>query len=111
MWLTIAGQCNEGHLFETGLSDGATGDEATRVGKQHHLEQHRGWIGRGSGEVVTEAGIEMREVNLVIEKMVQSMLEGASDQLLFQHDGQQSLAAPLHVQCPYSSSVSFHPPR
>lgn len=52
------------------MGDGATRDEAPGVGEQDELEQHGGWIGRCTGIIVTVAGIEMRQVNLVIEEMI-----------------------------------------
>ena len=58
---------DEGDVFAAGAFDASAGDDATRVGEQHDLEQHRGRVGAGADLVVVEAGIEAAQIHLVIE--------------------------------------------
>jgi hypothetical protein len=58
-------------VFATGTLDGATANDALRICEQYDLEQHRGRISRNPGHIVAEPGVEVGQVNLVIEQMVQ----------------------------------------
>ena len=86
----VAAERDEGHVLLAGALDAATADDALRVREQHHLQQHRGRIRRGPGRVVPEAGVEMRQVDLVVEQMIQRMLERPGQELPRQVDGQEA---------------------
>ena len=51
--------------------DRAAADDPLRVGEEHHLEQHRRRIRRGARRVVLKPRVEVREIELVIEQVVQ----------------------------------------
>jgi len=55
---TVAGQGDEGDVFAAGALDVAAADDALRVGKQDHFEQHGGRIGCSTCFVVAEPRIE-----------------------------------------------------
>ena len=64
--------------------DIAAGDNALAVGEQHDLEQHRGRIGGGPCFIIPEPGIEAGQIQLVVDKVIQRMLEGTGKQLPLQ---------------------------
>ena len=88
----VAGQRNEGDLLAAGALDGARADDAAAVGEQDNLEQHRRRVGAGAGEIVLVAGIEALEIDLVIDKVVQGVLESAGQKLPLQIDGKKTRA-------------------
>ena len=90
MRAAIAAQGDKGHLVAAGPFNATAADNALRIGKQHHLQQHRRRIGRGARRVVAKARIEARPIDLVIEQVIQCMLEGTRQQLPRQIDRQQS---------------------
>jgi hypothetical protein len=73
-----------------GLLDPTAADNALRIGKQHHLQQHRRRIRRGSRLVVAKACIEARQIDLMVEQVIQGVLERPRQQLSRQIDRQQS---------------------
>ena len=79
--LLVTGQGNEGHVLDAGPRHRARGGDAPRVGKQHHLEQHRRIVGRRTGVVVLEPGRKASEIDLVVDQVVQRVLEGPGQQL------------------------------
>ena len=90
MGRAVAAERDEGHVLLTGPFDAATADDALRIREQHDPQQHRGRIRRGPGRVVPEAGVEMRQVDRVVEQMVERVLEGAGQELPRQVDGQEA---------------------
>ena len=54
----------------------AAADDALGVSEQDNLQEHGGWISRCTGCIVAEAGIETREIGLVVEQMIHGMLKG-----------------------------------
>ncbi len=88
----VARQGNEGDLLATGTFDLARADDAAAVGEQDDLEQHRRRVGGRAGEIVPVAGIEALEVDLVIDKVVQGVLESAGQKLSLQIDGKKTRA-------------------
>ena len=58
--LAIAGQGDESDVFHTGLGDTATRHQATRIGEQYDLKEHRGWLGRSPGVMGVEPDFERR---------------------------------------------------
>ena len=58
--LAIVGQGDESDVFHTGLGDTATRHQATGIGGQYDLKQHRGWLGRSPDVMVVEPDIERR---------------------------------------------------
>ena len=51
-------------------------DDALAIGEQDDLEHH-GRISRCTGCVIAEAGIEVRDIEHVVDQMIQSVFEGA----------------------------------
>jgi len=99
-------QGNEGHVFATGAFDPTAADNALRVGKEHHLQEHRGPIRRGARLIVSKARIKARQIDRVIEQVVQRMLEGARQQLALKIHGKKAWACidlfvPGHVHLHY----------
>ena len=76
-----AAERDEGHVLFAGPRDATTAHDALRVGEQHDLEQQRRRIGRRAGRVVPKPRVEMRQIDGVVEQMVQGVLEGAREQL------------------------------
>ncbi len=68
---------NEHHVLAAGLLDRAAADNPAGVGKQDQLEQHRRRVRGGAGVIVAEPLIEARQVELVIEQVIERVLEGA----------------------------------
>ena len=85
--LGISGQGHEDDVLPAGPLDLAAGDDAPRVGIEHDLQKNPGIVGRGAGLVVGKAGVEQGKVKLVVNEMVQGVLEGAGQDLLFKMDG------------------------
>ena len=85
----IPAQGNERHLLATRAFDRPAAHDPARVGEEHHLQEHRGRIRRGSGLVVPESRVEVRQIDLVIEQVIQRVFEGAGQQLPRQVDGQE----------------------
>ncbi len=71
VWSAVARQSNERDLLAAGTLDSSATDDPLRVGEQHHLEQHRGWPGRSPHFIVAVACVEQRQIDLVIEQMIQ----------------------------------------
>ena len=92
MRAAVAGQGDEGDVLAAGALDAAAADDALRVGEQHDLEQHRGRVGGGAGQVVVVARIEAGQIDLVVEQVIQRVLEGAGQQLPLQIDREKSRA-------------------
>lgn len=67
---------------------GAAADDALEIGKQDYLQEHGRKIGGYTSFVIAEAGIEAGQVEFVIEQVIQSMLEGAGQQLPLQVNGE-----------------------
>ena len=71
-------------MLAAGALDGSAADDALAVGEQHDLEQHGGRVGRSAGFIVAEPRIEARQVDFVIEQMVQRVFDGAGQKLALQ---------------------------
>ncbi|HEX9579974.1 MAG TPA: hypothetical protein VF970_02630, partial [Gemmatimonadales bacterium] len=52
-----------------------------RIRRQHDLQEHRRWIGRGAGVIIPEPGIERRQIYELVQQMLDRMLEGAGEEL------------------------------
>jgi len=63
------------------------------IGRQDNLEHDARIVGAGADFVIVEARTQCVEVQLMIDHVVQSELEGAALDLLGQHHGQQARAA------------------
>jgi hypothetical protein len=59
--------------------DPATAHDAVRSRHEHDLEQHGRRIRGRSGGVVPEPGIEVRQINRVIEQVMDRVLERAGE--------------------------------
>ena len=88
MRLAVAGQGDEGDVLAAGALDVAAADDALGIGEQDNLQEHRGWIGGGTGCIVAETGIETGQIELVIDQVVHGMFEGAGQKLSLQVDGE-----------------------
>ncbi|MBK8062476.1 MAG: hypothetical protein IPK33_32535 [Gemmatimonadetes bacterium] len=68
------------------VGDRPAADDPARVGTEHHLEQHRrGYAGAPRG-VVPEPDVEARQVDGMVEQVVDRVLEGAGEELRRQVD-------------------------
>jgi hypothetical protein len=77
------------HVLAAGLLDSATANNAVGVGGEDHLEEQRRRIRGGPRRVIAKARIEGREIDRVIEQVIQRVLEGAGEKLPRQVDGQE----------------------
>ena len=68
--------------------DRPTAHDALRIGEEHHLEQHGRRIRRSACRVIPEARIEVRQIDFVVEQVVQRVLERPRQQLAREVDGQ-----------------------
>jgi len=82
--LGLAGQGHELHILPTGPFDPATADDPASIGEQDDLQQNLGGIGTGTRRVIGVMRIEGREVDLVLQQVVQGMLERARQNLLLE---------------------------
>ena len=72
----VAAQGDERHLLLARPRDGPTAADAARVGEQHDPQKHRGRVGRRPRRVVSIPGVERRQIDGLLEQVVQGMLEG-----------------------------------
>ena len=68
-------------MLLTRAFDRATAHDALGVGKQHHLQEHGRWIRRSARVIILNPGVEVRQIDVVIEQVIQRMLERARQQL------------------------------
>ena len=59
------------------------------AGKQHHLEQHGGRIHRRARDVIPKSGVEVCQIDFVVEQMIERVLERAGQQLAREVDAQE----------------------
>jgi len=88
----VAGEGNEGDVLPAGPFNLARTDDATAVGEEHNLEQHRRRVGGSAGEVVLVSCIKSAEVNFVINQPAQRMFEGAGEHLSLEINGEKPRA-------------------
>lgn len=86
VWLTVAGDGHEQHMVAAGRFHLATADNAAAVGEQDDFQQHGRVVGRCALEAVAIAGVEVGEIQFVIDQIAQGVLEGAGQQLLVEVD-------------------------
>lgn len=89
MWRLVPAERDERHVLLARASDSAAAHDAVGVGDQHHLQEHGRRIGRRSGRVIPKACVEVRQVDGVIEEIVDRMLDRAGQQLAPEIDGEQ----------------------
>lgn len=77
VWRGAARERNEGDVFAAGTLDVAAADDALAVSEQNDLEQHRGWVRGSTCGIVAEPGIQTRQVDLVIEQIIQCVFNSA----------------------------------
>jgi len=73
MRTAVAAQGDEGHLFAAGPLDATAVDDVSRKSEQHHLQKHRRRIRRGTRRVVAKPRIEARQIDLVLEQVIQGV--------------------------------------
>jgi hypothetical protein len=95
----VAAQGHECHVVAAGTLDRSAADNALRVGKQHNLQQHRGWVGLRSESIIVVVGVKGRQVQLMIKQVAQGVLERPGQQLAAQIYRQQ-LRARIDVLVP-----------
>ena len=81
----IERQRHEDDVLPAALLDPA-GDNAPGVGVEDDLQQNGGIVGRGA-DVVGVAIIKEREIELVVDEVVEGIFEGAGKDLLVKGDG------------------------
>jgi len=116
--LAVAPQGDEGRVAGVSAGDASAAEQALRIAEQHDLEQHRGRISGGTSLVVAIAGVEVREVELMIDEIAERMLEGSGTQLLGQIQGDEAqirlgVVVPRHRRgsCAASSCIHTDRPR
>ncbi len=105
--LGIATDGDELDVVQAGLLDAAAGDQPPAIGQQHDLEHDARVVGAGAHLIVAKARIERREVQFVIDQVVQREFEAAGLDLFTEHHGQQPWVAVYrlvsgHAQLLYS---------
>jgi len=89
----LATERGEGHVLLAGPLDLTAAHNPLRVRQEHDLEQQRRWIGWRAGRVVLEPGIDLREVDRVVQPVIQRVLERSGQELPGQiHGGSPSAA-------------------
>ena len=71
----VAAQGHECHVIAAGALDAAVADYPEGVGKKYNLQEHRRRIGLGARDIVAVVGVEMREIQLLVQQMAQGMLK------------------------------------
>jgi hypothetical protein len=92
MRLAVAGEGDEGDVFPAGPLDAPRTDDPLAVGEEDDLEQHGRRVGSGAGGIIAIPPVEGRQVQFVVDEVVQRMLEGARQQLPFKVHGQKPRA-------------------
>ena len=77
----IATQRDERHVFFARPGDLSAADDPLRIREQHDREEQRERVGGCAGLVVLEARIEVRQIDGLIEQMIQRVLERAGEPL------------------------------
>jgi hypothetical protein len=85
----IPAQCNERHVLRTGPRNRPATHDPAGVCKQHDLQQHGRRVGRRPGVIVPEPRIERRQIQRVIEQVVQRVFECPGQELPRQVNGQE----------------------
>ena len=78
------------HVVLARAHDPAAAHDAVGVRAQDPLEQHPGRIRGGPGDIIANAGIERRQVELVLEQVMHRVLDSAGQELLRQIDGSEA---------------------
>jgi hypothetical protein len=76
-------------LFPTEALDPAAAYHSMRVPREYHLEEHGRRIGGGPSRIIAEPRIEDREVNGLLQQVVDGVFKGAGEELPRQIDGQE----------------------
>ena len=76
-----AAEGHERHVFLAQPLNRPTAYDALRVREEDHLEQHRRRIRRRAGGVVPKPGVDVHQIDGVLERVVQRVLEGTRQQL------------------------------
>ena len=74
-----AAQRHERHVLLAHPLNRPTAHNALRVREEHDLEQHGRWVRRRAGRVIAEASVEVRQIDVVIEQMIERVLERARE--------------------------------
>ncbi len=82
-----AAEGDERHVVLARARDGAAAHHAVRIRAEHHLEQHPRRICRGARDIILESGVERRQVELVLEQVMDGMRNRARQELLRQIHG------------------------
>jgi hypothetical protein len=85
----IAAEGDERHVLLARPFDLAAADDPLRIREEHDLQQQSRRIRRRAGRVVPKAGVEVGQIDGVVELMIQGMLERPGQQLAGQIHGDQ----------------------
>ena len=72
MRLRVRRKGHEHHVLRATLCYGATVDNASGIGVEHYFEQHPRVVGRRAGLIVTKPAFENRQVQYVVDNVVES---------------------------------------
>lgn len=105
-----AAQGNEGHVVLAQPGDRPAADDPARVGAEddleNDLEQHRRGIRGGAGHVVPKPDVEARQVDGVVEQMLDRVLEGAGQELRCEVDREQPRVGVDHLLAGHGTSTA-----
>ena len=85
----VPAEGDERHVFLAGPRNRPTAHDPARVGTEHDREQHGGRIRTRPSDVISEPGVEARQVQLMSHQMMHRVLDRAGVQLRRQIDGEQ----------------------
>ena len=74
-----AAERHDRHVLLADAFDRPAPHDALRVREEHDLEQHGRWVRRRAGRVIAEASVEVRQIDFVIEQMIERVLERARE--------------------------------
>ena len=83
----IGGQSHENDVLIAAISDLPAGGDPLGVCVQDDLEQNPGIVCRCAGFVVLISEVEDGEVDFVVDQIVESVLEGAGEDLFVEAEG------------------------
>jgi len=92
MGLPVAAERDKDAVRLARSGDCPAAQDAVGIGVEDDLEEHGRGVGRCPGVVVAITGVEMGEVEFMVEEMIEDMLEGSGEELLGEVDGNEDRA-------------------
>jgi hypothetical protein len=105
--LGVRRQRHKHHVLSARLLDAAAGEDPARVREQDDLQQDAGIVGRGTGVIVAIQVIERREVNVVVDEMVEGVFKRAGKDLAIEGDRKELVLVVGSSPCILPSAPRF----